>query len=452
MVVHEPAREVPVAHDCDVCVIGGSCTGVFAAVRAAQRGATVALVELNGYFGGTATAGLVNVWHSLFDTEGKRQIIAGLTQEMLDRLIRWGAAKRFGSLHQQFNSAALILELDDLVREHPGVRPFLHTRFVSPIVQDGRVTHAIVEDKTGRRAIQARYFVDASGDGDLAARVGFPFSTWPNLQPPTTCVHMYGLDEVEAQNPGFDLGGAVHDPRWPNALQRGVLWAASVPGVPHLHMVAGTRVHHADCSDAEALTYAEMEGRRQVRAMLDILRTRYAGGEAVMPAALPAYIGVRETRHFECLHRLTEPELLEGTRFPDAIANGTYEVDIHHSDREGVTQRFLDGTEREFLPGKPLVYGRWREEREVDPTFYQIPYRCLVPRGARNLLVAGRLLDADRGAYGAVRVMVNANQTGEAAGLACALAAEENCDVAEVDVPRLQQALNAAGAIVGEAV
>jgi hypothetical protein len=452
MHIREPERQVPVVYDCDVCVIGGSCTGVFAAVRAAQRGARVALVEQNGYFGGTATAGLVNVWHSLYDTRGERQIIAGLTAELLDRMVRWGAAKTYASHHQQFNSAALVLELDRLVDEQPSLRPFLHTWFTAPVVEEGRVTHVIVEDKSGRRAIRADYFVDASGDGDLAARAGLPFSTWPDLQPPTTCVHLYGLDALYAHDPDFDLGGAVHDPQWPNALRKGMLWAAGVPGVPGLHMVAGTRVHHADCSDADALTAAELEGRRQVRAMLEILREHYPGGEAVMPVSLPSYIGVRETRHVECLHQLTEAELLEGTRFPDAIANGTYEVDIHHSDREGITQRFLDGTEKYYVPGKPAVYSRWREERAVDPTFYQIPYRSLVPRGARNVLVAGRLLDADRGAFGAVRVMVTANQTGEAAGMACALAAESGAEVAELEVPRLQQALRAVGALVGEAV
>jgi len=452
MLIHEEARDIPVAYTCDVCVIGGSCTGVFAAVRAEQQGARVALVELNGYFGGEATAGLVNVWHSLHNTDGTRQIIAGLTEEMLKRMTRWGAAGSYYQRDYQFNSAALILELDDLLREHAAIRPFLHTRFVAPLMADGRVTHAIIEDKTGRRAIAARYFVDASGDGDLAARAGLPFYQLQDIQPPTTCVHLHGLQEVAEQNPGFDLGAAVYDPRLPNALKRGVLWGAEVPGVPSLRMIAGTRVHNADCSDADVLTDAEMEGRRQVRVMLDILHEHYAGGRGVMPVSLPSYIGIRETRHMECLHQLSEHEVLEGVPFPDAIANGTFQVDIHHSEQEGVTQRFLDGTEREFCPGKPMLYTRWREPREVDPTFYQIPYRCLVPKGAVNVLVAGRLVDADRGAFGAVRVMVTANQTGEAAGMACALACDSGCDVADVDVARLQQELNKVGALVGDAV
>ncbi|MHB9023328.1 MAG: FAD-dependent oxidoreductase [Armatimonadota bacterium] len=452
MEIREEARETPVVYSCDVCVIGGSCTGLLAAVRAAQAGARVALVEQNGYFGGEATAGLVNVWHSLRDTQGERQIIGGLTKEILDRLGRWGAVTGFENHHYQFNSAALTLELDGLVREHPSIRPFLHARFVAPIMEEGRVTHVVIEDKTGRRAIQARYFVDASGEGDLAFRAGLPSYTLEDIQPPTTCVHLYGLDEVEAQNPGFDLGKTVYDPRYPNALKTGVLWWAQVPGVPGVRMIAGTRVHHADCSDADTLTAAEMEGRRQVRAMIDIVRENFPGGDKVMPVTLPSYIGIRETRHISCEYQLTEEDVLEGSQFPDAVANGTYRVDIHHSAKAGVTMRYLDGRECLFLPDQPIIWSRWREPREQDPTFYQIPYRCLVPKGSRNVLVAGRLIDADRGAFSAIRVMVNCNQTGEAAGMTCALACEKGCDVSEIDPVRMQQALVEQGAIIGSAM
>jgi hypothetical protein len=125
----------------------------------------------------------------------------------------------------------------------------------------------------------------------------------------------------------------------------------------------------------------------------------------------------------------------------DAIANGSYRVDVHRLHRAGLTFRYLDGTEVYVAPGEPRVEGRWREEREPNPTFYQIPYRSLVPQGARNVLVAGRLVDADRGAYGAIRVMVNCNQTGEAAGVACVLAQAGGVDVAEVDCAQLRQTL-----------
>ncbi len=452
MSIYEPARETPVVHACDVCVIGGGCTGAFAAVRAAQLGATVALVEGNGFFGGVATAGLVNIWHSIFDTTGQRQIIGGLTAEIIEHLRQRDAAVLYdpsdASRYAVFNSAELILALDDLVSEHSAIRPFLHTRFVLPVVEEGRMVAAIIEDKSGRRAIRARYFIDATGDGDVVARLGLPFTTQDDLQPPTVCALIYGLDEVERQNLGFDLSRTVHDPRYPEALKQGFLWYSEVLGFPSTWMVAGTRVHGADCSDADQLTCAEMEGRRQVRAMRDIVHNHLAGGEAVSLVALPAYIGIRETRHAVCLHRLTEGEVLDGVRFPDAIANGSYRVDVHHSDKAGLTFRYLNGREVYVAPGRAAVQGRWREARAQDPTFYQIPYRCLVPRGAQNVLVAGRLVDADQGAYGAVRVMVNCNQTGEAAGVASYLALQADGAVAEVDAGQLRETLRALGAVV----
>lgn len=112
--VHFPARDVSVIETCDVCVIGGSCTGVFAAVRAAEMGAKVVLVEKQNTFGGVATSGLVNLWHKLESNDGSRQIIAGLTGLILDRLKRIGAA---GPSPYGFtlNSQELKIELDRLV-------------------------------------------------------------------------------------------------------------------------------------------------------------------------------------------------------------------------------------------------------------------------------------------------------------------------------------------------
>lgn len=449
-VIREEPRETPVVGDCDLCVIGGSCTGVFAAVAAARLGASVCLVENAGYFGGVATLSLVNIWHSVFDTANQQTIIGGLTTEVIERLKRRNAVIVYPpntSRHFVFNSAELAIELDELVQEAK-IRPFLHTRFVSPIVQEGRVMAAVIEDKTGRRAIRAKYFVDATGDADLVARCGLPTRRDSEIQPPTTCAIVVGLDEVAKQNKGFNLGKAVFDPKLPNALKHGFLWSAEVPGVPKARMLAGTRVHAADCSDADQLTQAEIEGRRQLRAMCDIVRQNYAGGESLGIATIPARLGIRESRHAECLHTLTEAEVLNGTRFPDAIANGSYRVDIHYPDRPGLVFRYLDGTEEYVVPGQPTKRTRWRPKTDENPTFYQIPYRCLVPRGTQNVLVAGRMLDADRGAFGAVRVMVNCNQMGQAAGTAAYLALREGIGVAEVSPDKLRACLKDQGAVI----
>ncbi len=451
--IHEPAREVPVCFECDVCVIGGSCTGLFAAIAAARLGARVALVEGLGYFGGTATASLVTVWHSHSDIHGEQQIIAGLTTETMDRLKATGGVIERSpaepSWQYAFAPYQLVLELDRMAVE-AGIRPFLHTRFVAPVMRDeGEVEAIVIEDKTGRRAIKASMFVDASGDADLAHRMGLETYQGGALQPPTTCFLVDGLGRLQKEQ-GVDVRKVVFDPEDPEALKPGFFWGAPIPGGEgsDMRLVAGTRVHGADCSDADELTQAEIEGRRQVRQMLHLIRTRVPGGDKLALHGLPARIGIRDTRRTRCLHRLTEREVLYGTRFDDAIANGSYRVDVHASDGDGLVFRYLDGREVTAYADGRNEKRRWASESEATATFYQIPYRSLVPVGSRNVLVAGRCLDADEGAFGAVRVMVNTTQTGQAAGVAAWLALDGGVGVGEVDAQVLRRTLAGQGAII----
>lgn len=435
--INEPARQVPVVDEVDVCVVGGSCTGVFAAVRAARLGARVALVEVAGHLGGTATTSLVNVWHSMFDTTGTRRIVDGLSREVTDELDSRGAAiersRSDPSWHWCFNSGELVLVLERLVDRHDSIRPLLHARCVA-VVRDGdRVTAAIIEDKSGRRAIRARAFVDATGDAEVVHRAGGQTYRHDVLQPPTMPVTVDGLAALSEAVEGFDLHRTLYDRDDPEALEYGFLWSSPVPGCPTLGTLFGTRVHGVDCSDADQLTRAEMEGRRQVDRMLHLLRKKHGAVHRVGLAALPARLGIRQTRQVRCLHRLTEREVLAGTIFDDVVARSTYRVDIHHAEGGGLTFRYLDGREVVVGGDGNRHQTRWRGEQPEDPTFYTIPYRSLVPVELDNVLVAGRCLDADPGAYGAVRVMIACNQMGEAAGVAAAQVARTGCSTREVD-------------------
>jgi len=278
--------------------------------------------------------------------------------------------------------------------------------------------------------------------------MGLACETRPHLQPPTTCVILRGIQTLAQKRPDFSWPAVFKAADLPESARRGCLWTAQVPGALDDTLVAGTRMVDVDCSDADALTAAEMEGRRQTRALCDALRAFEPNLPESLLASLPAHIGVRETRHARCLHRVTEQEVLTGLRFPDAIANGTYRVDIHHSEKPGLTFRYLDGREVYVVPGEKRQESRWRPETAGNPTFYQIPYRALAPQGAPNVLVAGRLMDADRGAYGALRVMVNCNQTGQAAGCAAALAARRGVSVADIPAADLRSALSGQGAAI----
>jgi hypothetical protein len=447
--LHEPARDIPVTADCDLVVVGGSCTGVFAAVAAARQGLTVCLVEQLNQFGGTATASMVCVWHALWDTAGTTQISSGLTKTVLDRLAKRGAVieGEKTSPHWQycFRPAELAIELDELVLEH-GIRPFLHAR-VASVVREGRnVTAVVIEDKDGRRAIRTRAVVDASGDADVLRRAGVEVRRPSPLQPPTTAALLSGLETLRKSVPNFHLGKILFDQKNPKALRSGFVWAAPQPGIPGLELVFGTRVHGADLLLADDLTRAEMAGRSQVRRMVELINDAHPEAKVAL-AAIPARIGIRETCHAPCLHTLTEQEVLEGTPAADAIAYGSYRVDIHPQGG-GIVFRYLDGRESRQDEQQKWHEGRWREQRASDPTFYQIPYRSLVPRDLDNVLVAGRCLDADQGAYGAVRVMMVCNQLGEAAGTAAALALRNQCRIADVDTATLRTTLAANGATI----
>lgn len=444
----EPAREIPVIHEADVCVLGGSCTGLFAAIRAARLGARVVIVEKENCFGGIATTGLVNVWHSLWDTEGHKQIIAGLTHETIKRLDKRGVVRHFEKTDAahgvDFNSEELKIELDVMAKE-AGLKIYFHTVFCAPYVKDGRLEGVLVENKSGRGAIKARTFVDATGDGDLAVRLGCPSYRTNPAQPSTTCARFAGWSTLGKYAETYASAIREHGAQF--GLPDGFAWGDPIPGSHDVFMLAGTRVALHDCSNADELTQAEIEGRRQVRAIQDLLK-HFAPESRFSLETLASRIGVRESRHIKCDYQLTGNDLLSGRSFPDTIALGSYRVDVHHQDKQGITFRYLDGTELYVCQGLPTVKGRWRPKTEVNPTYYQIPLRSMLPGGYPNLVVAGRMIDADPVAHGAIRVMVNCNQMGEAAGVAAWMAAESGSAIRDLDVKQLRRTLVAGGSVI----
>ncbi len=443
--IHELSRQTPVCHEADLCIIGGSCTGVFAAVRAARLGLSVALVEQNSLLGGMAVAAQVNEWHSVNDTSGTRPIIGGLTLEVVDRLRHRGVLQEISPVHRgqfRFNSAGLAVELDELVHAHR-IRVFLAARCVAATREDARITSAIIEDRSGRRAITAPLFIDASGDGNLLRHAGFAADKPDVLQPVNLQAIVSGLDTPAGSPPWSELIPALAARNYPEANSRP--WYFPVPGAPALRNLFGARLNGIDASDADAYTAALIEGRRLHRAYLDLVRSHSPENTPAIVAWAHA-LGVRETWHARCRHRLTGDELLHGHAFTDSIAQGTYPVDIHSP--EGTVLRYLDGREELVAKDGSHAWRRWQSDNAPVPACYHIPYRTLLPLEADNLLVAGRLLDADREAFGGLRVMVNMNQTGEAAGVAAALAHRSAIGFPQVNPAHLRATLNTGGSLL----
>ena len=204
--------------------------------------------------------------------------------------------------------------------------------------------------------------------------------------------------------------------------------------IPTLFLHAFTRVSNADPSIPEDLTRIEIEGRAQLRRMIDAANAHFPmpQGKKLSIAAIAPHAGLRESCHIDSLYKTTTDDILSGRHFPDTIVRGSYRVDIHEG--TGITFKYLDGhyvkIVRDAKGSSKLTEGRWREKTPVDPTWYEIPYRSIVPKGSINVLAPGRGLDCERDAYGACRVMVNCNQMGEAAGRAAAYALKNGVNAA----------------------
>ncbi len=440
-----PAETLPVIEEADICVVGGSCTGLFAAVRAARLGAKVVLIEKQNRLGGLATLGMVSMWHPVYDIGGERQVIGGLTYEMMRRLERRNAIGNFHDYkqHVRLNSEELTLELDALALEHPNIRLYLHTAFSRVLLREPGVIDAIVvENYLGRFAIRAKQFIDASGDGLLAREAGCRLRLPERPQPPTSCARLANWNTIDAKQLSEMMDQYRHE--FPD-LPCGYWWGMHIPNSP-LFMLAGTRVLNYRPEEQLALTRGELETRRQVRAILDMLKAKVPGCQVTLET-LPATLGIRESWHIESLGQVKGEEMLAGTRFPDAIGNGTYPVDIHNDQDETISFRWLDGRYATLRHGKKVDEGRWLPEGETLP-FYQFHLRSLIPAGMKNLITAGRMIDADREAFGALRVMVNLNQCGEAAGVAAYQALHTNCGIAEADPGAIRKRLVEGGSIL----
>lgn len=447
--VTEPETQIPVAHEVDVCVVGGSCTGVFAAIRAARMGQRVVLVEKRTLLGGMATAAQVTQWHSTYDSTFTQKIIGGLQDEVLDCLRRRNAlAERAPGerIQYSFNPALMACELERLLIES-GVHLCLETTCVRAFTDAGRISAIAVEDVAGRRAIAASMFVDCSGDGVLLRRAGFKAVQHDELQPVSYQTMVSGIQTLCDTHPGCDLWGDIRDLIEKYDFPHSNPWIDPIPGAHDVHNVFGARLNGVDASDPAQLTGAYVEGRRLALAYLDILKERFPKGtEHLSLTGVAPALGVRETWHACCLHQLTGDELMSGAEFDDSIGNGTYPVDIHGP--EGTILRYLDGRESWRPSGGEQEWRQWRDPAVPTPKAYRIPLRALIPQSAKNLLVAGRLMDSDRDAYGALRVMVNTNQTGEAAGVAAALCISEGCDVADAPADKVRDVLQEGGSIL----
>ncbi len=408
-----------------VLVAGGGPAGLAAAVSAARQGADTLLMERYGFLGGMATAGLVNPfmpWHA-----AGRPLVAGIFRETLDRMRALGG---YGCDQEPtaFDPEVLKLVADELCQE-AGVRLRFHTCCAEVVREGPRISSVRSESKSGSEQWSADIYLDCTGDADLAFRAGVPCDHGRQedslTQPMTLNFRMANVD-IDLMPPRPEINrlfdqakaeGRLHQPR------DNVLFFYTVrPGVIHFNT---TRVVGLSGASAEDLSAAEIEGRRQAHELAHFLVARVPGFERAYLEQSGAQIGVRESRRIRGDYTLTADDVLQARKFADGIARSNYPVDIHSPVGSGTVIR---------------------EVPEGD--YYEIPYRCLLPLGLDNLLVAGRCVSATHEAQASLRVMPQCFAMGEAAGLAAAMALRRGIPPRAVPADELRQALQEQGQIV----
>lgn len=451
----EEARDLPVAHDADVLVVGGGIAGVMAALAAGRTGARTLLVERFGSLGGTGTAAMMNLFYVPYAAS------RGLIRELFDRLIGRGGAIP-GEFVVYDPELYKVTALEMLAEA--GARVLLHT-FVSDVVLDGRDLRGIVaENKSGRQAILSRVTVDASGDGDIAARAGAPYIKGRErdgkMRPMTLIFRMGGVDvprlvEYVRLHPDdfspdplqcmldlehqmiriFGFFKMVEE-----AKARGELWpdcyyfrVESVLPDRGVLTVNATRVYGVDGTNAEDLSRAEIETRHQMIRLAAWARARVPGFERSFILDSANTIGVRETRRIRGEYLMTEEDILAGRHYDDVVG-----VDANQQNPRQQGGHPPDGKE-----GGPQD----AEAREMVAKMfvYEIPYRALVPREIDGLLVAGRCLSVDHHADVYTRNQGTAMATGVAAGVAGALSARAGVAPRSVDIRAVQRELTRLG-------
>ena len=441
--VKEPEREIPVVAEKDVVVCGGGPAGLIAAIAAARNGADTLLVERYGFLGGMATAGLVRGLSGVRH-EGER-IVGGIPWELVKRMEELGgAASDVGEPGVPYDfpvDAEIMKYTSDEMLLEAGAELLFHSSVASVVQWEGHLDAVIVESKSGRQAIAGKIFIDCTGDADVAARAGLSYEKGREedggLQNMTLIFILGNLDTEKLWNETWKgkmgrigpLNQRLREAA-KEAHKRGLIpvfggpWTrGSVKGVRPNEMYVNMVRRWGDGTDVRDLTKAEIGGRQDVMAFYRFLKKEIPELASCRLVQTGTQIGLRETRRINGDYVLTREDIWENRSFPDAIAKGCHPIDLHPtSDKEDQTNTPVSKA-------------------------YGIPYRCLLPRDADNLLVAGRCISATHDAQATIRVMGTCMAMGEAAGTAAGLAIAGGVAPRKLDINALQERLRKQGAI-----
>lgn len=440
--VREESREIPVYAVCDVLVVGGGPAGCAAAASAADTGAEVILIERYGCLGGMSTDGLVLWLENMTDWSGK-QVITGFADEILGRLPEearigpprdaWGSrdpelvaywkdrASAFNGIvtsSPTYDLEMMKLAYFDSMKDRK-VRLLLHSWVVETVKGDAGLTGVIFESKSGRKAVRAKKIVDATGDGDIFAMAGESFETdiFEN-----SMHHQLNVGFLWA---GVDMGRYFNfrnteEKRFNEVKKLAVekfndidCFAANVMYMPHVMprndvcLFMSPKLNGFNCLDIEDLTTVEMLSREIMMRMLAFFREFVPGFADAWVMLSAPQIGVRHSRRLGGVERMSHEAWTSGKRYQDEIA----------------------------VSPPP----------NTKSPNVSVPLACLIPGKLENLIVAGRNLSCDAVTHNFMRLIPQCWQTGQAAGVAAALASSGNLRIRDVSVLEIQRILRSQG-------
>ena len=416
----------------DVLVIGGGTAGFGAAVAAGRQGLNVILLEATSKVGGVMAFCPGMPWGAAYPAD---KIIGGLMGELTERLENMNppaAEKRpctlanFGPEIVYDHDIATLTMFDML--EHAGVKVRLNTSAIEPTMENQYIKTVSCFDRNGPFTVTAAIVIDCSGDGDLSAKAGVPFSVGDklgNTMGVTCSFHMVGVNWEETFS--------EPDPYFTDVAAKGIIEKRLHPDLAKLYLMKGfhhgsvfcnsVHVRGVDGTNPVAVGEATQEGRRRCHQLAQFLRSDIPGFANAYMTLLSPTVGVRETRKLEAVYKITGEDLAKGTKFFDGIVCCDNPIDdVMRSDASMTHEAIVD-----------------------QGSYYTIPFRSLIPETIKNLMFAGRIVCADPTAFASVRGMPQCMTMGQATGTAAAIALKTNMSVQSIDTSALVTELSKQG-------
>ena len=408
----------------DVLVLGSGPAGFSAAYTAAKNGAKVILVEQSGDIGGISTSGMMSHW------------TGRCASPLYHEILRRSAEKNEGDDKDKITNTIDPEKLKTLYLEmlcEVNVTLLLYTFAMDAICEGDRVLGASVVNKSGITDIYAKVTVDATGDGDIAARAGAEFvlgrESDHKMQPATLMFKVGGVDYSRAVFLGSfestyetEKGElqALARQHIPHPAGHILTYKSTLPGVVTCNMTNATEIDGTNASD---LTKATLTCRRQMEAIVSYLREFVPGYENCFILSSASLIGVRETRHFKGKYTLTEQDILAARVFDDyVVKDAHFNFDVHNITGAGLDKT---GVQKNFTQN----------------TGYTIPYGCLLPEAKENLLLCGRNISGTHMAHSNFRVMPICVGIGEAAGTAAAICCFDGTNLWEISPQKIRDSI-----------